>query len=49
VLVITHDLELAASLPRRVRMRDGRIEDDSRTDTASPAAASSGTGVGVAR
>ncbi len=28
VLVITHDLELAASLPRRVRMRDGRIEED---------------------
>ncbi len=29
VLVITHDLELAASLPRRVRVRDGRIEADS--------------------
>jgi putative ABC transport system ATP-binding protein len=28
VLVITHDLELAASLPRQVRMRDGRIESD---------------------
>ncbi|ROP74816.1 ABC transporter ATP-binding protein [Curtobacterium sp. PhB115] len=29
VLVITHDLELAASLPRQVRMRDGRVEADS--------------------
>ena len=29
VLVITHDLELAASLPRRVRMRDGLVEHDS--------------------
>lgn len=29
VLVITHDLELAASLPRQVRMRDGLVEDDS--------------------
>jgi ABC-type lipoprotein export system ATPase subunit len=29
VLVITHDLALAASLPRRVRMRDGLVEDDS--------------------
>ncbi|MCJ1714101.1 ABC transporter ATP-binding protein [Curtobacterium sp. VKM Ac-2922] len=28
VLVITHDLELAASLPRRVRMRDGLVEHD---------------------
>jgi putative ABC transport system ATP-binding protein len=29
VLVITHDLELAASLPRQVRMRDGVVEGDS--------------------
>jgi ABC-type lipoprotein export system ATPase subunit len=29
VLVITHDLELAASLPRQVRMRDGSVEHDS--------------------
>jgi ABC-type lipoprotein export system ATPase subunit len=28
VLVITHDLDLAASLPRRVRMRDGAVELD---------------------
>ncbi|ROS78302.1 putative ABC transport system ATP-binding protein [Curtobacterium sp. PhB130] len=32
VLVITHDLELAASLPRQVRMRDGRVEQDSGPD-----------------
>lgn len=30
VCVITHDRELAAGLPRRVRMRDGRVESDSR-------------------
>jgi putative ABC transport system ATP-binding protein len=29
VLVITHDLELAASMPRQVRMRDGAVEEDS--------------------
>ncbi|MBT1624240.1 ABC transporter ATP-binding protein [Curtobacterium flaccumfaciens pv. oortii] len=29
VLVITHDLDLAASLPRQVRMRDGLVEHDS--------------------
>ncbi|MBT2502656.1 ABC transporter ATP-binding protein [Curtobacterium sp. ISL-83] len=29
VLVITHDLELAASLPRQVRMRDGLVAEDS--------------------
>ncbi len=36
VLVITHDLDLAASLPRRVRMRDGLVSQD---DTAGGAAA----------
>jgi putative ABC transport system ATP-binding protein len=49
VVVITHDLELAASLPRQVRMRDGRIEDDSAGDATRPAAAISGAGVEVAR
>ena len=41
VLVITHDLELAATLPRRVRMRDGLVEEDSAgaVDPASIAAA----------
>ncbi len=29
ILVITHDHEIAASLPRRVAVRDGRIEHDS--------------------
>ncbi|ROS36193.1 ABC transporter ATP-binding protein [Curtobacterium sp. PhB78] len=40
VVVITHDLELAASLPRRVRMRDGQVQHDSGTDGGTvPAAA----------
>jgi putative ABC transport system ATP-binding protein len=30
IVVITHDLEVAASLPRRVRIRDGGIERDER-------------------
>ncbi|WP_330308282.1 MULTISPECIES: ABC transporter ATP-binding protein [unclassified Streptomyces] len=29
VVIITHDREIAASLPRRVRMRDGRVVEDS--------------------
>jgi len=28
VVVITHDAEIAAALPRRVSLRDGRIEED---------------------
>jgi putative ABC transport system ATP-binding protein len=32
ILVITHDLEVAASLPRRVHIRDGAIELDERDD-----------------
>jgi putative ABC transport system ATP-binding protein len=27
ILVITHDRDIAASLPRRIRLRDGRVED----------------------
>jgi putative ABC transport system ATP-binding protein len=30
IVVITHDLELAASLPRRVHVRDGLVERDER-------------------
>jgi putative ABC transport system ATP-binding protein len=30
IAVITHDLELAAALPRRVHLRDGRVERDER-------------------
>ena len=29
IVVITHDRELADSMPRQVRMRDGRVESDS--------------------
>jgi putative ABC transport system ATP-binding protein len=29
VIVVTHDREVAAQLPRRIRMRDGRIDSDS--------------------
>ncbi|MFU8870381.1 ABC transporter ATP-binding protein [Micromonospora sp. SL4-19] len=31
IVVITHDLEIAAGLPRRVQMRDGRIVADHRS------------------
>jgi len=27
-VIITHDRELAASLPRRISFRDGRVESD---------------------
>jgi putative ABC transport system ATP-binding protein len=30
IVVITHDSGIAASLPRRVAVRDGRIEEDVR-------------------
>ncbi|HWH96414.1 MAG TPA: hypothetical protein VNT03_21300, partial [Baekduia sp.] len=28
IMVITHDEGIAASLPRRIALRDGRVEDD---------------------
>lgn len=34
VCVITHDNEIAASLPRRIRFRDGAVVSDSRSDEA---------------
>jgi putative ABC transport system ATP-binding protein len=40
IVVITHDLEVAASLPRRVHIRDGRVERDER-DRAPDAAGAS--------
>ncbi|UXN23758.1 ABC transporter ATP-binding protein [Curtobacterium flaccumfaciens] len=39
VLVITHDLELAASLPRQVRMRDGLVSQDDGAGAAAGAVA----------
>jgi putative ABC transport system ATP-binding protein len=41
ILVITHDLELAASMPRRVHIRDGAIERDEHDEEAAAAAQSS--------
>ena len=37
VLVITHDLDLARRFPRRVKVRDGRVESDERTEALSGA------------
>jgi putative ABC transport system ATP-binding protein len=28
VVMVTHDMALAASLPRQVRMKDGKVDDD---------------------
>ncbi len=36
VCVITHDNDIADSLPRRIRFRDGEIVDDSGTAPAAP-------------
>ncbi|WP_254788020.1 ABC transporter ATP-binding protein [Curtobacterium sp. MMLR14_010] len=50
VLVITHDLELAASLPRQVRMRDGLVQEDSAATTAATTtAAALAVSIGGAR
>ena len=32
VLVVTHNMELARQTPRRIRMEDGRLVDDTRSD-----------------
>jgi len=40
ILIITHDRELAASIPRRIYMRDGAVESDD-TDRVSTASGSS--------
>jgi putative ABC transport system ATP-binding protein len=34
VVIITHDLEVAGAVPRRVRMRDGAVVADDRAMTA---------------
>lgn len=36
IVVITHDRDLAAQLPRRITFRDGRIEHDSATGSVRP-------------
>ncbi len=33
ILLITHDHDLSAAAPRRITLRDGRIEDDTRKET----------------
>ena len=33
ILLVTHDHDLAAAAPRRITLRDGRIESDTRADT----------------
>ncbi|MER6577439.1 ABC transporter ATP-binding protein [Nonomuraea sp. NPDC001023] len=38
IVIITHDREIAAGLPRQVSMRDGRIVSDSAFDSASDSA-----------
>jgi putative ABC transport system ATP-binding protein len=34
VAVVTHDRDIAARLPRRIQLRDGRVVADTRTTTA---------------
>ncbi|HEY4334097.1 MAG TPA: ABC transporter ATP-binding protein, partial [Ilumatobacteraceae bacterium] len=48
IVIITHDRELAASLPRRISVRDGAIESDE-TDDANAPALSAGTDVAWSR
>ncbi|MEU3018796.1 MULTISPECIES: ABC transporter ATP-binding protein [unclassified Nocardiopsis] len=45
VVVITHDRELAASLPRRVEVRDGRVVSDSGAGAPGVTGLTSGPGV----
>ncbi|MFD3659611.1 ABC transporter ATP-binding protein [Streptomyces sp. NPDC058659] len=40
ICVITHDHEIAGSLPRRVRFKDGEIVSDTRSDTSGEGAGS---------
>jgi len=47
VVVITHDLEIAAQLPRRIEMRDGRVVNDTAQETSSSTSSSSSTAIGA--
>jgi putative ABC transport system ATP-binding protein len=47
VIVITHDLQIAASLPRQVRMRDGLVLADDGGPLAADAGGSPGAAAGV--
>lgn len=44
ILVITHDRDLAQSLPRQISVRDGRIQADSSSPNGSSSASSAGPG-----
>lgn len=44
ICVITHDNEIADSLPRRVRFRDGEIVSDSRSGTCPAPSRAEGAG-----
>jgi putative ABC transport system ATP-binding protein len=45
IVVITHDQEVAAMLPRRIDIRDGRIERDNGSDAGGPVAGTSARGL----
>jgi putative ABC transport system ATP-binding protein len=49
VLIITHDREIAGSLPRQVRMRDGRVTEDSGPRSVAPSSPGAGSAAPAAR
>ena len=44
IVVVTHDSDVAAAMPRRISLRDGRIESDTAGRSGEPAAAGSAVG-----